>query len=197
MDITVWDVAKTYYATKPPQFPIHRLPLSQLVAVEAVVSAINSPRVKAKWPNDIIVDGTHKVGGILTKSSSMGSDFKLQFGIGINTRISHASTIPTELQPRTLESFGIQVKANSGLASAISKNIDSWMDDFDYDQFRSSYLNIWLHSNESVTIDDKSYKIIGIDDFGFLQVSSDDGRLHSVDPANNRYDMMAGMILQK
>jgi len=40
-------------------------------------------------------------------------------------------------------------------------------------------------------------KIVGLDDYGFLQVSLADGSLISVQPDGNRFDMMRNLILPK
>ena len=40
-------------------------------------------------------------------------------------------------------------------------------------------------------------KIVGLDEFGFLQVSLEDGTVISVQPDGNRFDMMRNLILPK
>jgi len=40
-------------------------------------------------------------------------------------------------------------------------------------------------------------RIVGLDEYGFLQVSVGDGSLISVQPDGNRFDMMRNLILPK
>lgn len=43
----------------------------------------------------------------------------------------------------------------------------------------------------------KDVAIVGIDDYGFLMVRTKDGTTSSVQPDNNTFDMMQGLIAPK
>lgn len=42
---------------------------------------------------------------------------------------------------------------------------------------------------------EKSAKILGIDDFGFLKIQLDDNSIESVQPDGNSFDMLRGLII--
>lgn len=45
---------------------------------------------------------------------------------------------------------------------------------------------------------EKSAKVLGIDDYGFLKIQLDDGQtMDSVQPDGNSFDMLRGLILPK
>jgi biotin---protein ligase len=45
---------------------------------------------------------------------------------------------------------------------------------------------------------EKTAKIIGIDNFGFLEIQIDDGKkIESVQPDGNSFDMIRGLIIPK
>lgn len=62
------------------------------------------------------------------------------------------------------------------------------------------YYNCWLHSDTSVTVlsktgQERSAKILGIDEFGFLRIQLDDDRVETVHPDGNSFDMLRGLII--
>lgn len=198
----------TYYLDIPENFNIAYLSLTQLLAAQAIINTINNDRVKAKWPNDIYVDGKFKVGGILTKSSGCGKKFKLQIGIGLNTKFNKSPNDSSQPITHTLESLKVgfldDQNSNFELIDKITKNIFKKIynngQKFDLESFKQEYTKIWIHNDQIVDIygEKGQFKVVGIDDSGYLLVESlETGQRHSVDPANNRFDMMAGMILQK
>ena len=76
-----------------------------------------------------------KVGGILTKSSSMGNNVKLQIGIGINTKTSECH----EFLPDTIYGLTGKFIDNLELANEIRKVVDYYRKDL----FNWSKIN-WL-----------------------------------------------------
>ncbi len=59
--------------------------LIQLSGGLAVQKSINDPRLKLKWPNDILYEG-RKLCGVLVEGKSIGSETKVIIGIGINLK---------------------------------------------------------------------------------------------------------------
>ena len=192
---------------------INYLPLLQQLSTFSICKAINNDRVKCKWPNDIYVDGKYKVSGCLTKSSCCGSNFVVQIGIGLNTKLDvedaeqdkeneKAEVNEKNTFLHTLHSLNVlplkdidNLKLIDQITTEIIKNIEN----FDLANFKKAYLENWLHSDEIVDIQGEKFLIVGVDDSGYLRVSKvgAEGTYFSVDPGSNRFDMMRGMILQK
>lgn len=70
-----------------------------------------------------------------------------------------------------------------------------------FDQLYNLYYQYWLHGNSDVKILDKkgekTAKITGINDYGFLNVQLQDGSIETVHPDGNSFDMLQGLILPK
>ena len=127
----------------------------------------------------------------------------MQFGIGLNTRLENEQ--PNNII-KTLANLNvtsdIQNDSNLQIIQKISQNIFQKLENngenFDLANFKKNYKKFWSHTDQIVDIEGGSYKIIDIDDYGYLAVESlEDGSIRVVDPAENRFDMMNGMILQK
>uniref|UniRef100_A0A1B0D1W2 Biotin protein ligase C-terminal domain-containing protein n=2 Tax=Phlebotomus papatasi TaxID=29031 RepID=A0A1B0D1W2_PHLPP len=68
--------------------------------------------------------------------------------------------------------------------------------------FYELYYKFWLHSGVEVGIvdekgDQRTAKVIGIDEYGYLKVQTDGKRAESVHPDGNSFDMLKGLILPK
>jgi len=194
----------TYNMRCPRSFEMRHLSLMQHIALVASIEALGELGVtecKAKWPNDIYIKhptGLTKIGGILTQSSSMNTQINIQFGIGINTAISQACNTPDSLKPPTIEKLVRKQLDNLTLCSKIREKIDFWVENFCLADFKAAYMKCWMHTGERVKIGDEGFVVIGVDDFGYLEVKSEvNRRIWSVDPADNRFDMMNGMIVKK
>lgn len=66
----------------------------------------------------------------------------------------------------------------------------------------STFLINIFFSGSSVTVlsngHEKSAKILGIDDYGFLKIQLDDTKkIESVQPDGNSFDMLRGLIIPK
>jgi len=188
-------VYMTYNKKLPKTFPIQNLAIVQHFPVVAVIEAIDNPKVRAKWPNDIIYDGQFKIGGILVNSSVYKDEIKLKFGLGLNTRLDdeyNFDHIPT------LEKLIGFKMTNQELIENITERIYKMVHDFNFNKFKKRYSTLWLHTDVKIKINGQEYRIIGIDDQGYLEVVClTTNQIHSVDPAENRFDMMNGLILRK
>merc|ERR1712226_45512 len=86
-----------------------------------------------------------KVGGILTKSSSMGNSVKIQIGIGINTKTSECH----EFLPDTIYALTGKFIDNLELSNEIRKVVDYHVHLFCVDgekalkEFKLEYQNCW------------------------------------------------------
>lgn len=126
----------------------------------------------------------------------------MQFGIGLNTRLENH----TGLNP-TLHSLGIghfqTPEDNLQIIHQITQKIEFHIQNFNLLQFKAEYTQFWLHESQIIKIhnvenSDQEYQIVGIDNSGYLLAKNlKTGKNYSVDPAENRFDMMNGLILQK
>ena len=132
----------TYNKKLPKTFPIQNLAMVQHFPVVAVIEALDNPKVRAKWPNDIIYDGKIKVGGVLVNSSVYKDEIKLKFGLGLNTRLDEEHQfdhIPT------LEKWIGFNMTNQELIENITQRIYKMVHDFDLHRFKKRYCALWLH----------------------------------------------------
>ncbi|ELU14557.1 hypothetical protein CAPTEDRAFT_134121, partial [Capitella teleta] len=183
--------------------------ISSLAVVLAVrsISGYENIDVRIKWPNDIYFGSSMKLGGVLVKSSLMLKDFHCNIGCGVNVRNKDPTICINDL----VEQHNIQNKTSLSaftteqiVASAISQ-IEMLVDLFQSqgkDAFLELYYDKWLHNDMPVTIQKSDgssvdVKIIGLDDYGYLLVESEDGTSESVHPDGNSFDMMRNLIIPK
>jgi len=189
-----------------------RPPYLQHIASLAVVEAIRSQpeyediNVRLKWPNDIYFGHKVKIGGVIVTSSAMGGILSAVIGMGINIANNEPTTGINEiisqynkdhkatLQPLTIEET---------LARTVN-NIEALIDDFQNngsDLFLTKYYKHWLHSNTKVQLSmnntQEEVEITGLDDFGFLLVQTKSGKMLSVQPDGNTFDMLKNLIAMK
>jgi BirA family biotin operon repressor/biotin-[acetyl-CoA-carboxylase] ligase len=84
------------------QFPLDGLSLAVgVMIVDALVAALDvatANRLSLKWPNDLLIDETHKLGGILIETvASPGGTRTAVMGIGLNLRTPLAALSPDAL----------------------------------------------------------------------------------------------------
>lgn len=163
------------------------LPLLSFVAGLAAVralrrgqTAVNSDRVKLKWPNDILID-RKKIAGILIENCWIGSDLKgCVVGIGVNvnqgafdgelsriaTSVKQAFnkvTSVNELRDSVLAEFRSLLNLDrNDLLRQIRRELE-WM---------SSITGLSVHLLEGLDYYDAQYK--GVTDDGALLVEHDD-----------------------
>nr|CAD7202941.1 unnamed protein product [Timema douglasi] len=187
----------------------HHVPFLQHVVSLAVVLAICSQTghedvdLHLKWPNDIYVGDCIKVGGLVVKTIVDNTMTVCNIGVGMNLD----NNVPTtcintllrelKLAPLSLEKFLALVFTKlEKLLVTLEKGSSG------VDQVRQLYYKYWLHSNCEVTVigpqgSKQEVTILGIDDFGFLQVLAKDGCAFSVHPDGNSFDMLRGLIAPK
>eukprot|EP00795_Rhopilema_esculentum_P017500 gene17500-9118_t len=184
-----------------------RMPFLQHIAAVAFVRSVRSKEgyedinVRIKWPNDIYVGDSIKIGGLIVNSSYMDGKFSAVIGIGVNVKnkkptICLNSVIDEHNKQKNthLEHFCIEE-----LVAATLSNIEKIMAEFEeygVEEFCKIYCKYWLHSNQAVKIeaDDEEVIIKGLDTNGFLLVESKDRGFLSLQPDGNSFDMMKGLI---
>ncbi|PIK55557.1 hypothetical protein BSL78_07513 [Apostichopus japonicus] len=188
-----------------------KLPFLQHMPALAAVEAIRTRPgyenldLGVKWPNDIYFGGKQKVGGVMVKSSCMGRDFHALVGIGFNV----ANSKPTLCVNDIIEEYN--EKNQTDLSPLKVEEVIAWtltvlekmIDDFQREghlQFCKHYYQRWLHNNSVVHLereDGPEVTVIGLDGSGFLEVKDKDGKLISLQPDGNSFDMLKNLIQMK
>lgn len=134
-------------------FSTSRICLLQFAAGLSCVKAIKSIsgcedlNVGIKWPNDVYFDSKFKIGGILVKSSIMGSQIGLKIGIGFNLDNKHPTkclnsilrenNLPECSQEVFLANFLNFFESYVHLLS--QANFNSWL------RFSTEFQQNWIH----------------------------------------------------
>ncbi|XP_026677474.1 biotin--protein ligase [Diaphorina citri] len=182
------------------------LPLIQHIVAISIVLAVKSFNqdidLGIKWPNDLYVNGNVKLGGIIVTSSIL-STFESQMavcniGVGMNLDNSQPTTCLNSIFSANPSSPLLSYEQYFAL---VFNHLEQLMEG-DFDEIYDLYYKHWLHNNVNVTVvsergEAQQVKIIGIDDFGFLNVRSEEGYIFSVRPDGNTFDMLNGLIAPK
>ncbi|XP_058791298.1 biotin--protein ligase isoform X2 [Phymastichus coffea] len=190
-----------------------RISLIQHLTSVAIVSAVKSIpgyesiNLRIKWPNDIYTEDNCKVGGLIVKCNHQTSFIICNIGTGINVSNSsptvclndlikkHNGTVMKKLKKLTVERF----------LSAVFNEIEHLLNtvqDGNLDHLYNLYYQYWMHTDADITIiqsdgSSQQVKIIGIDNFGFLEVKGKRGNVFSVHPDGNSFDILKGLIAPK
>lgn len=189
------------------------LSLIQHFAMVAIVDAIKSIEgyegldIGIKWPNDLYAAKQIKLGGILTTSTIHSDVAIINIGCGINLSNSDPTTCINDLIKEYNRKNGTQLKQlpyEKFLAVTFSRFEDLFnsIQKNGTDELFPLYYKHWLHSDAEVTVstsagDSKQVKILGIDQYGFLEVESSSGEKSSVQSDGNSFDMLKGLIAPK
>ncbi|XP_064549702.1 biotin--protein ligase isoform X3 [Drosophila montana] len=191
-----------------------RLSLIQHMIGAAIVNTLRGHKlyrvldIALKWPNDIIANGNYKIGGLVVNTTLLGSQAIVNIGSGINL----SNSKPTVCINDMINEYNVRMpnaklpllKYEQFMAMIFNEieKILSEVQNGDFDTFYSLYYELWLHSDQQVTIclqndQEKEATIIGIDDFGFLKVKLANGTIETVQPDGNSFDMLKGLIVPK
>ncbi|XP_049806651.1 uncharacterized protein LOC126249056 isoform X4 [Schistocerca nitens] len=190
----------------------HLLLVQHLAGLAIVSSICSLPgyenlNLRLKWPNDIYVGSTVKIGGVLVTSSYHQNFIICNIGCGINLNNEAPTTCISALineynkhanetiQLLSLEKYlaGVFNKLEELLGRVQSGNITEFLD---------LYYTYWLHSDAKITVTDTDgachdVTVLGIDDYGFIVVRNHFGNCFSVHPGDNSFDLFRGMIIPK
>ncbi|XP_067653494.1 biotin--protein ligase-like [Haliotis asinina] len=188
-----------------------RVTFLQHITSLSVVSSINSMTgyenldLRLKWPNDIYYSNKMKLGGVIVSSTVMGSTFHAVIGCGFNVANSNPTICINDIIQQYNKVHGTDLPpcSTDQLIARTVTNIERFITDFEsygHGQFCEKYYKRWLHSGVRVTVESESNQevtIIGMDNFGYLEVETDSGRKFSVQPDGNTFDMMRNLISVK
>lgn len=171
--------------TLPLSVAAGRITTLAALATARAIARTSGIEVEIKWVNDLLIKGK-KVCGILAEAISMGEEYAIVLGIGINVR---STTLPPELAQiaTSLAAHG-NPPARNELIAAILDELETldpsapetWMDEY---KKRSAVIG------KSVCIlpfDDKPYKAKAID-------VTNDGAL-VIDNGQSRWEIVSGEV---
>ncbi|XP_012528696.1 biotin--protein ligase isoform X2 [Monomorium pharaonis] len=188
--------------------------LLQHIAAVALVSAVRSIKgyedidLRIKWPNDIYVGNSIKIGGILvsTQAGDGGATYVCNIGAGVNLSNSKPTTCINDTILQYNQKYGTKLEMFSyeKYLALVFNEMESLLDAVqsgNTENFYKLYYKYWLHTNANVVVTRingrrERVRILGIDEYGYLLVQ---GRksMFSVHSDGNSYDMFKGLIVPK
>lgn len=156
------------------------------IAVYDTLKALEIPRVKVKWPNDIM-SGAYKICGILIENMVSGDKLKsVVIGIGLNINQTEFPGNPkaSSLKKQTQKDFDLEKVFNKllqnikiSIAKVESENYASIYEDYQSNLFRKGLASTFQNPNGS----NFSGIIRGVNNNGKLQVQLEDDSLKDFD----------------
>ena len=163
-------------------------------AVAAHLPADQLPRLRLKWPNDVML-GAAKLAGILLESlpSPKRKGLTVILGMGINVAFA-----PTETE-RAVASLGLEPadvpRVFAKLASALETWLARWDEGRNFPAIREAWLGRALSLNESISVNLNGSairgKFRGVDAAGALQLETKPGVVVTVTAGDIYPDALA------
>ncbi|XP_049844576.1 biotin--protein ligase isoform X1 [Schistocerca gregaria] len=190
----------------------HLLLVQHLAGLAIVSSICSLPgyenlNLRLKWPNDIYVGSTVKIGGVLVTSSYHQNFIICNIGCGINLNNEAPTTcinaLINEYKQRANET--IQLLSLEKYLAGVFNRLEELLERVqsgNITEFLDLYYTYWLHSDAKITVTDTDgachdVTVLGIDDYGFIVVRNHFGNCFSVHPGDNSFDLFRGMIIPK
>ncbi|KAM6288297.1 biotin--protein ligase [Spheniscus humboldti] len=196
--------------------PLHsnlgqRIPFIQHLVSLAVVESVRSiPGYKdidlrVKWPNDIYYSDLIKLGGVLVNSTLIETTFHILIGFGFNVNNSNPTICINDLITKFNKEEGTKLKALTAdcliarTVTVLERLIDIFQEKGP-NGVLPRYYKYWVHSGKQVRLHSEEGPIawiVGVDDYGFLQVHEEGKGVESVHPDGNSFDMLRNLIVPK
>ncbi|KAM6213334.1 biotin--protein ligase isoform 2-T2 [Sarcoramphus papa] len=196
--------------------PLHsnlgqRVPFIQHLVSLAVVESVRSIPgyedidLRVKWPNDIYYSDLMKLGGVLVNSTLTETTFHILIGFGFNVNNSNPTICINDLITKFNKEEGTKLKpltADCLIARTVTR-LERLIDIFQEkgpNGVLPCYYKYWVHSGKQVRLYNEEGPIawiVGIDDYGFLQVHEEGKGVESVHPDGNSFDMLRNLIVPK
>ncbi|XP_062596841.1 biotin--protein ligase-like [Saccostrea cucullata] len=181
--------------------------ITSLAVVESVrtLPGYQDIDLRLKWPNDIYYSDKMKLGGVVVKSSYVNGVCDTIIGCGFNV----SNTNPTICINDVIKLFNkeqstsLPLLSKEKLMARTINIIEEIVNEFQRNgrtEFCKKYYQRWLHGGHKVQLEtegDKVFTVQGVDEYGYLKVTSNDGQMISVQPDGNSYDMMRNLIHMK
>uniref|UniRef100_A0A914WUU0 BPL/LPL catalytic domain-containing protein n=1 Tax=Plectus sambesii TaxID=2011161 RepID=A0A914WUU0_9BILA len=178
--------------------------IQHLLAVSVVDGICSIPEMKGfplklKWPNDIYYNRSYKMGGVLVNCSVIGSDLICTLGCGLNVSNSNPTICLNDMLP---DNCGSSLSVEQVIAVSLStfEGLVKLFQQGGADAILPIYYDYWLHTSEEVLLADRQENVLirGLDQHGYLEVRSrKTGKVFSVHPDGNTFDMMKNLIRAK
>jgi len=176
--------------------------LQHLVSLAVVHSLKDLLELNLKWPNDIYYGPNIKMGGVVVLSSVLRDEMTFNIGIGFNL----ANSEPTLSFNDLLKKQGLSPIDKETYFAKFFNCLEKFLDMLETDDGKNNILQLyhqyWLHQDQKVSvISENNEKTSGtvkcIDEFGYIMVELPNGEMVSLQPGNNSFDMMQGLIMPK
>ncbi|KAM6097491.1 biotin--protein ligase isoform 2-T3 [Chlamydotis macqueenii] len=196
--------------------PLHsnlgqRIPFIQHLVSLAVVESVRSIPgyedidLRVKWPNDIYYSDHMKLGGVLVNSTIIETTFHILIGFGFNVNNSNPTICINDLITTFNKEEGTKLKplTTDCLIARTVTVLERLIDIFQEkgpNGVLPLYYKYWVHSGKQVHLHNEEGPlawIVGIDDYGFLQVHEEGKGVESVHPDGNSFDMLRNLIVPK
>ncbi|KAJ8682026.1 hypothetical protein QAD02_017818 [Eretmocerus hayati] len=190
-----------------------RISLIQHLMAVAIVHAIKSiPEcedidIKIKWPNDLYAGNNFKIGGLVVSTSLDSTTAICNLGVGVNLSNSSPTVCINDLIKKCNETSKKKVKKLTleRYLALVFNELESLLDIVqagNMDHLYKLYYKYWMHNDVDVTVmsadgTSQEVKILGIDEFGFLEVKGRRGKSFTVHPDGNSFDIFSGLIAPK
>ncbi|GAB1604785.1 biotin--protein ligase-like [Argonauta hians] len=184
--------------------------LQHIVTVAVVRSVRTLPGyeeldLRVKWPNDLYFGKQTKLGGVIVNSSMATHSIDALIGCGFNVENSKPTFCINDLiHEYNLENGRHLAPLNKDqLIARTVTIIEELISNFNkrgHEDFQQLYYQYWLHGGSKVRLECENnveVDIYGLDENGFLQVKTAEGRLISVQPDGNTFDFMKNLIAIK
>ncbi|KOC60318.1 Biotin--protein ligase [Habropoda laboriosa] len=185
----------------------NRISILQHVVSVAIVSAFKTMPgyeeidLRLKWPNDIYAGDNIKIGGIIINTHVMSG---LNIWVGLNLFNNEPTCCINEIIDMYNNMYHKDLKMISyeHYFAIVFNEIERWLNivqSGNVDAFLDAYYAYWVHTDVNVKVLSASgvsqnAKILGIDDFGYLRVRGEDGKIFTVHPDGNTFDCLKGLI---
>ncbi|NXT71878.1 BPL1 ligase, partial [Chaetops frenatus] len=196
--------------------PLHsnlgqRIPFIQHLVSLAVVESVRSIpgyediELRVKWPNDIYYSDLMKLGGVLVNSTLIETTFHVLIGFGFNVNNSNPTICINDLIAKFNKEEGTELKPLSAdcliarTVTVLERLIEIFQEKGP-NGVLPQYYKYWVHSGKQVRLRDEEGPvawIVGIDDYGYLQVHEEGKGVESVHPDGNSFDMLRNLIVPK
>ncbi|CAN8197033.1 unnamed protein product [Coccothraustes coccothraustes] len=196
--------------------PLHsnlgqRIPFIQHLVSLAVVEAVRSIpgyediELRVKWPNDIYYSDLMKIGGVLVNSTLIETTFHILIGFGFNVNNSNPTICINDLIAKFNREEGTELEPLSAdcliarTVTVLERLIEVFQEKGP-NGVLPQYYKYWVHSGQQVRLrseDGPLAWIVGVDDYGYLQVHQEGRGVESVHPDGNSFDMLRNLIVPK
>ena len=177
--------------------------LQHLTSLAVVRSLRDKLDLNLKWPNDIYYGSKVKMGGVVVLSNIFRNEMVFNIGLGFNLDNSQ----PTICVNDMLREGHLPKLSREEFFANFFNCLESLFDVLDNDDknletILDLYHEHWLHQDQRVQVQDLKEEVIEgivkcIDNDGYLKVELPDGKMVSLQPGTNSFDMMQGLILPK